>query len=233
MKKCIIPISGGYDSTLCLLWALKNNYDPYCIFFNYGQRNLKQEFDMTQSTCRKYKVPLECIDLKNIKMKSNLIFGIKKQYKINKNTYFIPDYTPLRNSIFYLICHQKAFEYQIKTILVMSLFFKNHNFKQYYKMSYPDTFYLTIKMLQYSLYATSAYFVRIKPIMITKVKNQWKRYKIAKKLGDEAFNYLLYNTMSDDQGDYTLNYWGFGDIKNDSSKGRKEMYDLYLKYVKK
>jgi 7-cyano-7-deazaguanine synthase len=43
MKKCVIPISGGLDSTVILHYAIEEKYDIYAISFNYGQRHLDAE----------------------------------------------------------------------------------------------------------------------------------------------------------------------------------------------
>ena len=39
MKKALILLSGGQDSTTCLAWALKRFDQIYAITFDYGQRH--------------------------------------------------------------------------------------------------------------------------------------------------------------------------------------------------
>lgn len=54
MKKAIITISGGIDSTLTAAIAKKEGYELYFITANYGQRNLEREIRNTQILAEYY-----------------------------------------------------------------------------------------------------------------------------------------------------------------------------------
>lgn len=41
-KKCVVLLSGGIDSATCLFLAKKEGFLPHCLFFDYGQRHLKE-----------------------------------------------------------------------------------------------------------------------------------------------------------------------------------------------
>ncbi len=62
MRKCLVVLSGGQDSTTCLYWALtyygKENVSA--IGFDYGQRHLL-ELDCAKEICADVDVPFEVI----------------------------------------------------------------------------------------------------------------------------------------------------------------------------
>jgi 7-cyano-7-deazaguanine synthase len=43
MRKCVIPVSGGLDSTVILHYALDQKYEIYTVSFDYGQRHREAE----------------------------------------------------------------------------------------------------------------------------------------------------------------------------------------------
>lgn len=55
MKKAVVLLSGGLDSTTCLSVALKSGYEVYPLSFDYGQR-LKKEIDCAKSIAKYYKI---------------------------------------------------------------------------------------------------------------------------------------------------------------------------------
>ncbi|MBI3012311.1 MAG: 7-cyano-7-deazaguanine synthase QueC [Elusimicrobia bacterium] len=42
MKKAVVLLSGGLDSTTCLYWARKKGYKTFALLFDYGQRHRKE-----------------------------------------------------------------------------------------------------------------------------------------------------------------------------------------------
>jgi len=104
MKKAIVSLSGGLDSSTCLAWALKNGYKCYTVAFDYGQRHIK-EIESARKISNYYDVLLYEIKLnfpwfnvsslvsKNKKLPNKEISDI-----LSNN---IPStYVPLRNLIF-------------------------------------------------------------------------------------------------------------------------------------
>lgn len=69
MKKTIVVLSGGLDSTTLLYKIVSESYDPRnvkAISFNYGQRHSK-ELEMAKETCKKLGVEHRIEDLTNLK----------------------------------------------------------------------------------------------------------------------------------------------------------------------
>ncbi|NMB33617.1 MAG: 7-cyano-7-deazaguanine synthase QueC [Clostridium sp.] len=55
MKKAVILLSGGLDSTTCLSIALKEGYDVYPISFDYGQRH-NRELESAKKIAEHYNI---------------------------------------------------------------------------------------------------------------------------------------------------------------------------------
>lgn len=65
MKKVVVLLSGGLDSTTLLYWVVKQGYEPYVISYDYGQRH-KKELKFAEKTCKKLNVEHKIIDLTSI-----------------------------------------------------------------------------------------------------------------------------------------------------------------------
>ena len=66
MKKVVLILSGGVDSTTLLYWLINQNYEVKTLSFNYGQKHTK-ELEMAKRTCIKIGVDNKVIDLSNLK----------------------------------------------------------------------------------------------------------------------------------------------------------------------
>lgn len=67
MSKCVIPISGGVDSTVILNWAVSQGKQPHTITFNYGQRHHSKETQCAIATCEHLDIPYMELDMSFIK----------------------------------------------------------------------------------------------------------------------------------------------------------------------
>lgn len=61
-EKAVVVLSGGQDSTTCLLWALKRHREVKAISFDYGQRHVK-EVACAKEICDRFGVTQTVINL--------------------------------------------------------------------------------------------------------------------------------------------------------------------------
>lgn len=104
MKKAVILLSGGLDSTTCLAIAKSNNYSLHALSFRYGQRH---EFEISAAKECSKSFQVEDHVIMDIDLRA---FGgsaltdnieVPKNSKIAKNGDEIPiTYVPARNTIF-------------------------------------------------------------------------------------------------------------------------------------
>lgn len=62
MRKALVILSGGMDSTTLLHDVVDKKYDVEALSFNYGQNHSK-ELDMAAATCKKLNIPHKIIDV--------------------------------------------------------------------------------------------------------------------------------------------------------------------------
>ena len=65
MKKAVVILSGGMDSTTLLYKVLDEGFEVTVISYDYGQRHLK-ELDVARETCKKLNVEHKLIDLTSV-----------------------------------------------------------------------------------------------------------------------------------------------------------------------
>jgi len=100
MKKAVILLSGGMDSTTCMSVAYKEGYDMYPISFDYNQRH-KRELECAKNVAEFYKVKQhKIIKLDNVGGSALTDFTIDvPDYKGDSEK--IPvTYVPARNILF-------------------------------------------------------------------------------------------------------------------------------------
>jgi len=104
MKKAIVILSGGLDSSVCLAWAVNKGYKAYAINFDYGQRH-KRETKSAEKIARYYKVPLYKIKLNFPWLKSSSLVNKNKSIPDLEYSQIISGkipstYVPGRNLVF-------------------------------------------------------------------------------------------------------------------------------------
>ena len=109
--KCVVPISGGIDSTVLLHHAVKcGEYSGgvYAISFDYGQRH-SRELDYAKRTVQHLNVPHKVIDLNFFRQVVDSSSLTNSNIKVAKTRDVLGDaqtvnYVPFRNQMLLSIC---------------------------------------------------------------------------------------------------------------------------------
>lgn len=103
MKKGVVLLSGGLDSTTVLSLAIEAGYTPYCLTFQYGQRHDREVAYAQQIVAQTPQVQdhkIVTIDLR-VFGGSSLTSNIEVHKLVNSKEGEIPNtYVPARNTIF-------------------------------------------------------------------------------------------------------------------------------------
>ena len=101
MKKAIILLSGGLDSSTILFEAIQSGFQPYCLIFDYGQRH-RREIENAKRLARHVKAEYEVVEISMPWKGSSLL---DKKQRVPENESIDPKeipstYVPARNIIF-------------------------------------------------------------------------------------------------------------------------------------
>jgi len=103
MKKAVVLLSGGVDSSTTLYWAKSRGYKCFCLAFDYGQRH-KKEIKSARAIARKTECLLYVIKI-NLPRKGSSLFRNSEKIPSPKSLAEIKSripstYVPSRNTIF-------------------------------------------------------------------------------------------------------------------------------------
>jgi len=212
MKKAIVLLSGGQDSTTCLYWAKRQFDEVIAIGFDYGQMHIV-ELDKAKEIATIAEVPYKIMNVKNLLAKSSLTI-----HTDHNNTSYIDSNLPAsftsgRNILFLTIAASMGAELGINDIIT--------GVCQTDYSGYPDCRRTTIDALQttLSLAMGSGDFRIHTPLMYLNKAETWK---MAKDL--DCLDIIINNTVTDYNGNMEKNEWGFGSLDNPSSVLRANGY---------
>ncbi|MDD5382448.1 MAG: 7-cyano-7-deazaguanine synthase QueC [Candidatus Margulisbacteria bacterium] len=99
MKKAIILLSGGLDSTTTLYYAQNKGYKCFALVFDYGQRH-KREIAHAVKVAKLAKIPYRIIKI-SLPWKGSSLLDKKLKVPVKRQFKGIPStYVPARNMIF-------------------------------------------------------------------------------------------------------------------------------------
>lgn len=214
MKKALVLLSGGQDSSTCLFWA-KQNFDKVtAIGFDYGQRH-KQELEQAKQITQLANIEYEIFNIKGLLGGSSLTDlsqSISKNHKKNPN---LPStFTAGRNMLFLTITASYAYENDIYD-LVTGVCQTDYS-------GYPDCRRIFIESMETSLGLALEKDIRIHtPLMYLTKAETWK---LAKELG--CLDIVKDMTLTDYNGNMEKkNDWGYGELDNPASILRAKGYE--------
>ncbi|MGH1600057.1 7-cyano-7-deazaguanine synthase QueC [Campylobacter majalis] len=103
MKKAVVVMSGGMDSTLCATLALKQGYEIIALHFDYNQRTMKREKQAFNDICDRLNITKRLsLDVSFIaKIGGNSLTDKSMQVPKTGLSDSVPNtYVPYRNGIF-------------------------------------------------------------------------------------------------------------------------------------
>ena len=212
MKKALVLLSGGQDSTTCLYWALRNFKDVYAIGFDYGQKHLK-EIECAKKICKDVGVPYELINIKGLLGNSALTNHNEEINSNHKDLKHLPaSFVPARIAVFLTIATAYAFNKGITDIVTGTC---ETDFS-----GYPDCRQRFINSLSVTMTLALDTDIAIHtPLMYLDKAQTWK---LAKDL--DCLDVIINDTMTDYNGDETMNEWGKGKLNNPASELRAKGY---------
>tara|TARA_Y100000741_G_scaffold196725_1_gene149572 strand:- start:899 stop:1564 length:666 start_codon:yes stop_codon:yes gene_type:complete len=212
MKKALVLLSGGQDSTTCLFWAKKKFHYIEAIGFDYCQRHIR-ELKYANKICEKEGIKYSIIKLDDIFSNSALITQDENlNIKHPTNNELPNSFVPGRNLIFLSIASAKAINNDIFDI-VIGVCETDYS-------GYPDCRKIFIDSIEKSINLAHDKKINIHtPLMKLDKAKIWK---LAKDL--DCLDVIINDTITDYNGSDKKNEWGFGNLDNKASKLRSKGY---------
>jgi 7-cyano-7-deazaguanine synthase len=220
-KKAIVLLSGGQDSTTCLYWAKKKfgGGNVIAIGFDYGQKHVKELTQAKHIAEHIANVPYIIFPCAGLLGGSSLTSHELDHNKEHRMNAALPaSFTAGRNILFLTIAASYGHKHGITDIVtgVCETDFSG----------YPDCRREFIDSMQSSLslglYGEDSLNPRVNihtPLMYIDKANT---FKLARELG--CLDVIIKHTLTDYNGDTTMNEWGMGREDNPASRIRANGY---------
>ena len=214
MTKAIVLLSGGQDSTTCLYWAKEKFDEVLAIGFDYGQSHI-QELKQAQKIADAEGISYKIFNIKGLLANSSLTEHTDHTKESYIDNSLPASFTSGRNILFLTIASSYGAEKGI-TDLVTGVCQTDYS-------GYPDCRKTTIDALQPTLsLGLGAGDYRIHtPLMYLDKAETWK---MANDLN--VLDIIINDTMTDYNGDMTMNEWGYGNKDNPATELRVKGYYL-------
>ena len=196
--KAIILLSGGQDSTTCLYWAKQKFTEVYAVGFDYGQMHIN-EIEQAKKIAKDAGIDFKIFDIKNLLAPSSLTEKTNHNETSRINSDLPASFTSGRNLLFLTIAASYGANLGI-TNLITGVCQTDYS-------GYPDCRRNTIDAMQLTLsLGIGIGDIKIHtPLMYLNKAETWK---MAKDL--DCLDVIINDTLTDYNGDKTLNDWGMG-----------------------
>ena len=215
-KKALVLLSGGQDSTTCLYWAGQRYDKVMALAFDYDQSH-KVEIECAKKIAKNAGVPFEVREVKGLLAPSSINKeGAENAPDHNETSYVNPtlpaSFTAGRNLLFLTIAASVIVKHGFDDIVT--------GVCQTDYSGYPDCRRDTIDALQLALNLGMGSLNQINIVTPLMHLSKAQTWKMAKDLG--VLSVIINDTMTDYNGDETMNEWGMGNEDNPASKLRAE-----------
>lgn len=210
-KKAVILFSGGQDSTTCLYWALRHFDEVQAIGFDYGQTHAR-EIEAAKSIACDAGVQYDVLNLRGVMRGSSLLGNGSHNDQSASNAALPASFLPGRNLIFLTIAASHAVHAGAENIVT--------GVCQTDFSGYPDCRRKTIDAVESAIRLGTDISMTIHtPLMLlTKAET----FRLAKELG--CLDVVIKKTVTDYNGNATMNDWGMGAEDNPASILRAKGY---------
>ncbi len=202
-EKAYVLVSGGQDSFVSLLWALRHFEKVEALSLSYGQRHA-EEIRFAEKICEKYQVPHSRYDLGDFLKSTTRSALLEKKSDISEGHPSSPglpaSFVPNRNGLFLTVAANHAFGKNYRPIhLVIGACETDYS-------GYPDCrdAYLKAKAVELSLGLDLPVFIHA-PLMF---KSKAETFLMAEDYGE--LETLLWETLTCYNGAHQKQVWGLG-----------------------
>lgn len=212
-SKAVVLLSGGQDSTTCYYWAMERFSEVYPISFDYGQSH-RAELEQAGLIAGRNGHTVKLFSLKDLLAPSSLTTeGGDHNEKSPLSDDLPASFTVGRNLLFLTVAASYAAQVGAQTIVT--------GVCQTDYSGYPDCRRTTMDAMQLalSLGCGAGDMHILTPLMYLTKAETWK---LANELG--CLQVIINDTLTDYNGDMTLNEWGRGKADNPASQLRKAGY---------
>ncbi|OWZ83015.1 7-cyano-7-deazaguanine synthase QueC [Natranaerobius trueperi] len=183
MKKALVVLSGGQDSTTCLFWALENFDEIKAVSFDYGQRN-EIELEFAKQICEQHNISHQIVNMDLLSELTNN--SLTKHYiEIEEKEGGVPNtFVDGRNMLFLTFAAIVAKNNDIRHVVT--------GVSQEDFSGYPDCRNVFIKSLNTTLNLAMDYEFELETPLI--FLNKEETWKLAYDLG--VFDIIKENTVT-------------------------------------